>query len=271
MHRLSATPWPLPGIRVSVRHDEAGPILLPPVHDHRIVVHTSRATWSTCRATGRRHLRREGDIDLVPAGEDGGYDAATACEALEIRLAPDFLEHVAREVGRGGGRAGLEPAMFLRNERIVHLSRALESEQRDGGMGGALYSEAIGFALATQLVGLSKSSATFGGRLSAQQLQRLYDFVESHLDRSLTIATLAREAGASSSHLRHWFKQATGMTIHRYIVRRRVERARLLLLQGTLSKAEVALEAGFSHQSHMVRWMRREFGYAPRGLPKALA
>jgi AraC family transcriptional regulator len=124
----------------------------------------------------------------------------------------------------------------------------------------------IGIALATQLVGLSKNAANSRGGLSAIQLRRLFDFVEAHIDQPLTIEALAREAGASSSHLRHWFKQATGTTVHRYVVRRRVERARLLLLQGMLSAGEVALVAGFSHQSHMARWMRRELGYTPRVL-----
>ncbi|MGX7871926.1 helix-turn-helix domain-containing protein [Mesorhizobium sp. ORM6] len=82
----------------------------------------------------------------------------------------------------------------------------------------------------------------------------------------MTIEVLARVAGASSSHLRHWFKQATGVTVHRFVVRRRVERARMLLAQGRLNAAEVALAAGFSHQSHMARWMRRELGWTPRSL-----
>jgi AraC-like DNA-binding protein len=46
----------------------------------------------------------------------------------------------------------------------------------------------------------------------------------------------------------------------------RIERARLLLDEGGLSAAEVALAAGFSHQSHMARWMRRELGETPRTL-----
>ena len=116
------------------------------------------------------------------------------------------------------------------------------------------------------MVSLSKNAITSRSGLSAVQLRRLFDLVEANLDQPLTIEALAREAGASSSHLRHWFKQATGTTVHRYVVRRRVERARLLLLQGTLSASEVALQTGFSHQSHMARWMRHELGYTPRGL-----
>jgi AraC family transcriptional regulator len=56
------------------------------------------------------------------------------------------------------------------------------------------------------------------------------------------------------------------MTVHRYVVRRRVERARTLLLQGELKASEVALASGFAHQSHMARWMRRELGLTPSEL-----
>jgi AraC family transcriptional regulator len=258
--------WPTTGVSVSLRHNEAGLIVLPPVEDHRIVVHASPQTWSTCTVAGTRHLRREGDIDLVPAGEAGGYRAETACKALEVRLAPGVLERVAYEMGRSGGRSTLDLRHILRNDSIAHLARALDSEQQAGAPGGSLYSETIGVALATQLVGLTKTVASFRSGLSALQLRRLFDFVEAHIDQPLTISTLAREAGASSSHLRRWFKQATGETVHHYVVRRRVERARLLLLHDRLSVGEVALAAGFSHQSHMARWMRRELGYTPRRL-----
>src|ERR1700741_4689745 len=97
MHDFSTAMWAPSGVSVSRRRNEAGPILLLPLHDHRIVVHATMATWSACRVTGTRYLRRKGDIDLVPAGEEGGYEAETACEALEIRLAPSVLERVAYE------------------------------------------------------------------------------------------------------------------------------------------------------------------------------
>jgi AraC family transcriptional regulator len=266
MRDLSAAMWPPAGVSVLQQHNKSGSILLPPLRDHRIIVHTSGATWSTCRVTGTRHLRRAGDIDLVPAGEEGGYEAETACKALEIQLAPSVLERVAYEMGHGGRRSGLEMRHIMKNERILHLARALDSERLTGAPGGSLYAETIGVALATQLVGLSKTTVNFSGGLSVEQLRRLFDFVEAHIDQPLTIEVLSREAGASSSHLRHWFKQATGTTVHRYVVRRRIERARLLLLQDRMSVAEVALEVGFAHQSHMARWMRRELGYTPRGL-----
>jgi AraC family transcriptional regulator len=146
------------------------------------------------------------------------------------------------------------------------LARALDSHVSAGAPGDSLYIESIGIALATQLLDLSVEVARLGPGLSAAQMQRLFDFVEAHLNQPLTIEALGREAGASSSHLRHCFKALTGMTVHRYVMQRRVERARVLLLRGTMSASEIALATGFSHQSHMARWMRRELGYTPRNL-----
>jgi AraC family transcriptional regulator len=265
MNPLSTARPPDAGLGFSRRHDAAGPIVLQPIAEHRILVHASAATWSACLAGGGRHLRREGDIDLLPAEEQGGFASESACETLEIRLAPSLLERAADDLRRGS-RPQFQTRHILRNESILHLARALESDRRAGEPGGALYADCVGVALATQLLGVSPEIVATRNGLSATQLRRLFDFIEAHLDQPLTIAALSREAGASSAHLRHWFKLITGTTLHRYVVRRRLERARQLLLAGKLGTGEVALATGFSHQSHMARWMRREMGCTPRGL-----
>ena len=59
------------------------------------------------------------------------------------------------------------------------------------------------------------------------------------------------------------------VTIYRYILRRRVEHARQLLLQGDRKLSDVALEAGFAHQSHLAKWMRRELGRSPSELRRS--
>jgi len=249
-----------PPVRFARHACPAGAVRLPPLEDHRIIVHASRRTWSFCDITGDRHLRSAGDIDLVPAGFAGGFIAETACEALEIRLAPRLLRRVALEAGRGEARLDLRH--IWRNAPIVHLASAL-SEAGPDFDGNALYAEAIGVAIASQLLGQAQPEAPRTAGLSRRQMKRLVDHIEDHLDRPLTIQALAREIGASNSHLRYWFKEATGQTLHRYVVTRRVLRARLLLLEGGMSLPEVALAAGFAHPSHMARWMRRQLGVSP--------
>ena len=100
-------------------------------------------------------------------------------------------------------------------------------------------------------------------RASETQLTRVREHIETNLDQPLGIDELSRIAGASSAHLRKWFKAATGLTIHRFILHRRIERARVLLSNTRLAISEIAATAGFAHQSHLTQWMRRELGTTP--------
>jgi AraC family transcriptional regulator len=104
--------------------------------------------------------------------------------------------------------------------------------------------------------------------LSRPQLRRVTDFIEAHLDDDLSLRRLAPVAGLGLSHFKLLFRGSTGLPLHQYVIRRRVERARQLLAEGELPMSLVALEAGFTHQSHMARHMRRLLGVAPSALAR---
>lgn len=72
----------------------------------------------------------------------------------------------------------------------------------------------------------------------------------------------------SASHFKTVFKRSTGVTAHEYVIRRRVERAKLLLRRGDLAASAIALDAGFAHQGHMARWMRRILGVTPAAIAR---
>jgi AraC family transcriptional regulator len=59
--------------------------------------------------------------------------------------------------------------------------------------------------------------------------------------------------------------------VHQYVIKRRLELAKSLLIEGDLSIAEIALAAGFSHQSHLARHMRRTSGLSPRAMKRLFA
>jgi AraC-like DNA-binding protein len=79
-----------------------------------------------------------------------------------------------------------------------------------------------------------------------------------------------RVVAIGASHLKATFKRTTGLAVHEYIVHRRVHRAKQLLTAGQLPASQVALAAGFSHQSHMARWMRRLLGRTPSSFAAAM-
>lgn len=213
-------------------------------------------------------MRRAGDIDLIPSGTAAGFVAETPYQSFQIRLAPGMLDHAASKAGRlTSVRLGTHH--MLRNDRIVLLGQALESDIRAGSPRGPLFAENVGMALAVELLGLADDAPRQTTRLSDAQLLRIAAYVDENLDQPLTVDILCREAGVSSSHLRTWFKAATGVTVHRYVLQRRLEHARELLLQGDRKLSDIALEAGFSHQSHLAKWMRREFGRSPGELRRS--
>jgi len=58
--------------------------------------------------------------------------------------------------------------------------------------------------------------------------------------------------------------------MHQYVIQRRVERAKTLMREDSLSMAEIAQAVGFAHQSHMARHMRRVLGMAPLAMKRML-
>lgn len=101
------------------------------------------------------------------------------------------------------------------------------------------------------------------GRLSPGELRRLVDYVQAHLSEALTLCRMAGLLGQSPYHFSRRFKQTTGMSPMRYVIDLRLERARQLLLSGSRSVLEVALETGFADGSHLARWYRRKYGHPP--------
>jgi AraC family transcriptional regulator len=112
--------------------------------------------------------------------------------------------------------------------------------------------------------GLSLPERQRGGRLASWQLQRVRDRIEADLAGDLSIADLAGEAGLSTSYFNDAFKATTGVPPHRWILKRRVERAKTLLETTELGLAEVAVRCGFYDQGHMSRVFGRSEGLTPK-------
>ena len=257
---------PPAGIRALRRDNPVGHVELGAIAEHRVSLHLSEHTWTVCRETGQRFARRRGDIDLTPARSIGGFDAHAPSQTLEVRMPTGFLQRIAEEVRERGVRASLATRHLLRDEGLQAVLCAMDAEVRAGFPSGRLYLDSLGTALAVRLLDAHAATVPAPDALSATQVRRVADFIEAHLDTELSLDRLAGVAGTSRSYLQRSFKARHGVSLHRYVVQRRVERAQELLRSAALPASEVALLAGFSHQSHMARWMRRLLGVTPRQL-----
>jgi len=110
---------------------------------------------------------------------------------------------------------------------------------------------------------LTRLRPHFSGGLPPRVLQRVRDYVETHLEGSISLQDLASTAGLSTSHFIRAFKRSAGVTPHRYLLQRRVRRALGLLAETTLALSEVAMASGFADQSHFCRQFRKLVGATP--------
>ena len=101
------------------------------------------------------------------------------------------------------------------------------------------------------------------GRIAEEHAQRVQEFIAARYREPLTLAQVARAVDASPFHLSRLVKAATGLPIHRMIVRLRLRDALEQLLETRESIAFIALATGFASHSHLTDAFTREYGMPP--------
>jgi AraC family transcriptional regulator len=99
--------------------------------------------------------------------------------------------------------------------------------------------------------------------LSARQLSKVMGFIRDNLARPIRLSELASLADLSPSQFGRAFKISTGSTPHLWHLNARIESAKRLLADRDTSLAEIALDIGFSEQSHFTRAFHAATGFSP--------
>lgn len=97
----------------------------------------------------------------------------------------------------------------------------------------------------------------------ARQLLRVRDLMDRAYAAPLDLAALARSAHLSESYFSRSFAAAFGVTPHRYLLTRRLERAKALLRDTELSVTDICLSVGFTSLGSFCSQFRRFVGASP--------
>ncbi len=185
-----------------------------------------------------------------------------------VSLPPALLEERASALGVDVARLELGEGQ-CDDAQIIHIVTALALAANDEGGDQAIVCDRLVDALCARLI--APQDMVSGGRaqeLSLPQKRRVIDFIEARLAEKLSLSQIAKVARVSASHLKVLFRRTFGVPVHQYIIRRRVERAAEMIKGGVGPLSDVAVAAGFAHQSHLSRCMKRVLGTTPAALAR---
>jgi AraC family transcriptional regulator len=207
-----------------------------------------------------------GEIVVVPAHIGHGVQWDTEGTFVMATLATEALARVidpAAEVGQWS----LRPQFSCPDPLVLQTLKALLAQIQRGAKGNRLYCESLGQTLMLHLLHhygtVPQTPRAYSDGLSRLRLRRVLDYIHSHLDQDLSIAELAALLQLSPHYFVHLFKQAMGLSPYQYLLRQRVEQAKNLLKDPSLSIADVAYRVGFANQSHLNRHFKRVVGVTP--------
>jgi len=121
----------------------------------------------------------------------------------------------------------------------------------------------LGAHLLQKYGGLRESPTISVGGLGPWQKRRATELLRENLVGRIRLSQLAQECGLSISHFARSFKASFGVSTHRWLVQRRIERSQELLVNTRESLADIADQAGFADQAAFTRTFHQIAGISP--------
>jgi AraC family transcriptional regulator len=180
-------------------------------------------------------------------------DSGARCVYMEI--SPDWLNRVD-----AAGAPPRDPTTWPA-PRIQALARRIYAEWLAKDDLTSLMMEGLACELVTELF---RARSAMEGPSPPVWLERVHDLLRTRFVEPPSLSQLSTEAGVHQVHVARQFRKYYGVTIGEFVRQMRVEFARNRLRESDLPIVEIALEAGFAHQSHFTTVFKQLMGVTPR-------
>ena len=214
----------------------------------------------------RSQLVRHGSLDIIPHGTALGVYGHDETEFIVLALEPGFVHKIADESGIAD--SNIVRHLGIRDPQIEYVAFALKSELDAGCPSGRIYGDGLAVALAARLLERYSAHVTishnYNALMSGYTLRRVTNYIEANLTRDLTLAEIADVAHMSPHYFSRAFRRSTGIPPHRYVIDRRIEKAKHLLSANCMPLVEVGLSVGFQNQSHFTTLFHKRTGVTPK-------
>ena len=212
------------------------------------------------------YLKQPGALSLVPAGECPLIRAETEFDLVACAFDAAWVSALDAELERRPEGA-LRVQVNVEDPAAQQLMTLLIADAHEGSTPERLYTESLAQALAVRMLFLgsrtkapSHKAGTYG--LPRHVLRRVIERMRCFRS-DLSLQALAHESGYSRVHFVRMFRAATGSSPHQYVLHLKLERARELLQNSSMSLIDIALECGFASHSHLSRVFHTCVGVTP--------
>ena len=220
------------------------------------------------------YVKPPGSLSLVPAGQCPLLRAETEFDLVVCAFDSALMSALDSELERRP-EGELRLQAKLQDPAAQQLMTLLIADANEGYTTEKLYTEYLAQALAVRMLflgrGETKPPSNDGGRygLPRHVLRRIIERMRC-FGCDLSLQALANESGYSRVHFVRMFKAATGSSPHNYLLNLKLERARELLKNPSISLIDIALDCGFSSHSHMSRLFHKSVGVTPSAYRRSL-
>jgi AraC family transcriptional regulator len=230
----------------------------------------SRSVRAACNGPWSDRYSVPGLISVIPPGSRVEYriDGAVCFSSIHI-------PHRAVSRMAGSSNLPMKGIHFAFSDAYAQASMDVLLNEARRGARDIAYVTTVARALTMHLLNNFRREQADAGKpveidtlpgtakTSGIPLNPIMAFIDANLASPLTLDNLADQAGVSRAHFARYFRSITGVSPHRFVTLRRIEKAKQLLSDGRPSMVQIAQDVGFSNQSHFSQVFHAVTGKTP--------
>lgn len=245
-------------------------------HDHLYYVNDQQHTLSMYMSGGFETHRTDikstfgapGKFCLMPKGSESHWKLGQTQQFMHLYFNDDYLKQLALKVFDIDPRMLQLPELTFTNDASTEalFRHCVATSDWKSNADHLAMEQVTNTILVSMLqnMGITKLSAPITGGLSPKTTALVCDYMQANFHRQVYLAELAALAQLSEYHFCRMFKRSMAQTPQAYLLAVRIEQVKLRINKNQKSIAEIALQCGFSNQSHMGRYFKKIVGLSAR-------